>query len=71
MDGSISSFHGSGGCRLCLICFRFSGAVVSVRFIIGILVIAGINHSLSLFGSIIRRDERGEITITNPLTISE
>ncbi len=43
MNGSIASFHGSGGCRLCMICFRYSGAVVSVGMIIGILVVAGIN----------------------------
>jgi len=32
-----------------MICFRFSGAVVSVGMIIGIFVVAGINHCLSLF----------------------
>ena len=64
---SISSLYGSGGCRLCMICFRFSGAVVSVSMIIGILVVAGINHSLSFFGRPIRREEQGEIKITTLL----
>ncbi len=61
MNGSIASFHGSGGCRLCMICFRFSGAVVSVGMIIGIFVVAGINHCLSFFlGSTMRREERAK-----------
>ena len=60
MNGSISSFHGSGGSRLCMICFRFSGAVVSVGMIIGILVVAGINHWFIIFGRPIRNEERAK-----------
>ena len=46
---------------LCMICFRFSGAVVSVRFIIGILVVACIIIGLSFFGSIIgMKNERNK-----------
>jgi len=69
LNGSISSFDGSGGCRLCMICFRFSGAVVSVGMIIGIFVVAGINHWLSFLGSTIRIEERGEIKITTLLPL--
>jgi len=44
-----------------MICFRFSGAVVSVGMIIGIFVVAGINHWLSFFlGSTMRREERAK-----------
>ncbi len=43
-----------------LICFGFLVAVVSVGLIIGILVVAGINHWLSLFGSTIRSEERAK-----------
>ena len=70
MNGSISSFDGSGGCRLCMICFRYSGAVVSVGMIIGILVVAGIivgYHFLVVqFGV---KNERNKNY--NPLTIAE
>ena len=40
--------------------FWIFGSVVSVGMIIGILVVAGINHSLSFFGSTIRSEERAK-----------
>jgi len=40
--------------------FWIFGSVVSVGMIIGILVVAGINHLLSLLGSTIRSEERAK-----------
>ncbi len=69
MNGSIASFHGLMH-SVVLICFGFSGAVVSVGLIIGILVVAGIiigYHFLVVqFGV---KNERNKNY--NPLTISE
>jgi len=43
-----------------MICFGFSGAVVSVGLIIGILVVADITHWLSFFGRPIQNEERAK-----------
>ncbi len=70
MNGSISSFDGSGGCRLCMICFRFSGAVVSVGMIIGIFVVAGIIIGYHFW--VVRCGvKNGRNKNYNPLTIAE
>ena len=66
-NGSIASFDGSVGCRLCMICFGFSGGVVSVGMIIGNFVVAGINHWLSFFlGSTMGREERAKYNKLQP-----
>ena len=65
-----SSFHGLGGSRLCMICFRFSGAVVSVGMIIGIFVVAGIIIGYHFW--VVRCGvKKGRNKNYNPLTISE
>ena len=65
-----SSLYGSGGCRLCMICFGFSGAVVSVGMIIGIFVVAGIIIGYHFW--VVRCGvKKGRNKNYNPLTISE